>query len=96
MKSKAKISNVSFGQSSESISIKGTKLFLNPNVQTSNNGRPIKYVGLKCELSKPQKWVENTFKHHWIYYFRYMDEQGGEVGFEFDYNDLFYSISKTK
>lgn len=77
-----------------SIKIKQTTLFLTSEVQLSPSGRPIRYSGIRKCLKTPEKWVNNTFKSHWVYSFRFMDEEGGYIDFYFDYNDTFYKYEK--
>lgn len=77
-----------------SIKIKKTKLNLTPDIQTSPNGRPIRYSGLRKCLKTPEKWVNKVLKSHWIYSFRFMDEEGGYIDFYFDYENIFYKYEK--
>ena len=71
------------------ISLNKIKLNLNFETQTSPSGRPIRLSGISKNLQVPEKWINNTIKHHWIYTFRYLDKEDGFVSFEFDYNDKF-------
>ena len=57
--------------------------------QISPNGRPIRLSAISKNLKVPQKYINGSYKYHWIYTFIYLDEQGGLVSFEFDYNDKF-------
>lgn len=84
----------------ETITIKKTVLNLNFEIQTSPQGRPIRYSGIKRNGQKAQQWVENAetkkseLKSHWIYSFRFMDEVGGFIDFEFDCYDNFVGVVK--
>ena len=72
------------------ISLNKIKLNLDiSEIQISPNGRPIRLSGISKNLQVPEKWINNTIKWHWIYTFRYLDEQDGFVSFEFDYLDNF-------
>lgn len=72
------------------ISLNKIKLNLDiSEIQTSPNGRPIRLSAISKNLKVPEKWINKTIKHHWIYTFIYLDEQGGLVSFEYDYNDNF-------
>lgn len=64
-------------------------LNLNFETQTSPNGRPIRLSAISKNLQVPQKYINGSYKYHWIYTFIYLDEQGGLVSFEYDYNDKF-------
>ena len=67
-------------------------LFLHFETQIYNN-RPIRLSGTAKNLKVPPKWIDingkPTLKYHWIYTFRYMDEQDGFFSFEYDFNDKF-------
>ncbi len=65
------------------------KLNLDFNPQTSPSGRLIRLSGIGKNLQVPEKYINKGYKNHWIYTFRYLDEQDGFVSFEFDYNDKF-------
>ena len=65
------------------------KLNLNFETQISPNGRPIRLSAISKNLQVPQKYINGSYKYHWIYTFIYLDEQGGLVSFEYDYNDNF-------
>lgn len=64
-------------------------LNLNFETQTSPSGRPIRLSAISKNLQVPVKWIDKVLKYHWIYTFIYLDEQGGLVSFEYDYNDKF-------
>ena len=76
------------------LNIKGVKLGLNFETQTSPNGRPIRLSGIAKNAKLPEKWVNGGYKNHWIYTFRYLDAIDGFVSFEFDYNNNFVGIIK--
>jgi hypothetical protein len=65
------------------------KLNLDFNPQTSPSGRPIRLSGIGKNLQVSEKYINKGYKNHWIYTFRYLDEQDGFVSFEFDFNDKF-------
>ncbi len=65
------------------------KLNLDFEPQRSPSGRPIRLSGIAKNATLPEKFVSGKYKNHWIYTFRYLDEQDGFVSFEFDYNDKF-------
>ncbi len=71
------------------IKIKYFKLNLNFEEQMSPNGRPLRLSGIAKNATLPEKFLNGKYKNHWIYTFRYLDEQDGFVSFEFDYNEKF-------
>ena len=71
------------------ITLNKIKLNLNFEPQISPSGRPIRLSGICKNLQVPEKYINKVYKNHWIYTFRYLDEQDGFVSFEFDYNDKF-------
>ena len=71
------------------IKIKDFKLNLNFEPQISPSGRPIRLSGIAKNATLPEKYINKAYKNHWIYTFRYLDEQDGFVSFEFDYLDKF-------
>ena len=87
MKLETKTSKPTYGQHSESILIKQTQIFLNFEPQSSPNNRPFRYSGIKKNLKKPSQWVDKVECWCWIYTFIYLDDQGGDFSFEFDYNN---------
>lgn len=66
------------------ITIKGYRLNLNFDIQTSPSGRPIRHSGVRKNSQRPQEWIGGRPYSWWIYDFRYMDDQGGFVSFEFN------------
>jgi hypothetical protein len=68
---------------------KNIKLDLTFEEQTSPNGRPIRLSGIAKNLQVAEKWLDKTFKNHWIYTFKYLDAYDEFVSFEFDYNNKF-------
>ncbi len=71
------------------ISLNKIKLNLDFEPQLSPSGRPIRLSGIGKNLQVPEKYINKGYKNHWIYTFRYLDEQDGFVSFEFDYLDNF-------
>ncbi len=49
--------------------------------------RNIRLSGIAKNTKIAKKWTNGKYKNHWIYTFRYLDEQDGFVSFEFDFND---------
>jgi hypothetical protein len=77
----------------DTLNIKGFKLNLNFEPQTSKNGRPIRHSGVKMNGQVPAKWIDGMYRHHWIYSFRYLDNDE-IINFEFDYFDKFVGVVK--
>jgi len=71
------------------ITLNKLKLNLDFEPQTSPSGRLIRLSGICKNLQVPEKYIKKGYNSHWIYTFRYLDEQDGFVSFEFDYNDKF-------
>ena len=71
------------------ISLNKIKLNLNFETQISPSGRPIRLSAISKNLQVPQKYINGSYKHHWIYTFRYLDKYDDFVSFEFDYLDNF-------
>ena len=65
------------------------KLNLNFETQISPSGRPIRLSAISKNLQVPQKYINGSYKYHWIYTFRYLDKEDRFVSFEFDYLDNF-------
>ena len=78
----------------DALNIKGIKLNLNFELQLSPNGRPIRYSGISRNRQKAQQWIDGMYKSYWIYSFRFMDEVGGFISFEFDCYDRFVGVVK--
>ena len=76
------------------LTVKEIKIFLNFETQISNTGRTFRWSGMRKNLQVPEKWVNKETKNHWIYEFKYLDEQGGYFSIEIDYNDNFYKLMK--
>jgi hypothetical protein len=70
------------------------KLHLTFEQQTSPNGRPIRLSGIAKNLQLPEKFINKSFKNHWIYTFRFLDKDDEFISFEFDYNDNFTKVIK--
>lgn len=94
MKSGARTLKPTYGLPTESISIKETRIFINFDIQHSKLGRPFRLFGLKVNQSMPDRWINKVLKSHWIYEFKYLDEQGGCFDVEIDYYDNFYKLVK--
>lgn len=77
------------------LNIKGIKLGLHFETQTSPNGRPIRLSGIAKNAKLPEKYVDGSYKNHWIYTFRYLDAIDGFISFEFDYVGKFLSAVKS-
>ena len=78
------------------IQVKETKIFLNLDPQISKVGRPFRLSGVSKISTIPQKFINNSYKNHWIYLFRYLDEEDGFFEIEIDYNDKFVRLNKVK
>jgi len=70
------------------------KLHLTFDEQISPNGRPIRLSGIAKNLQVPEKYINKSFKNHWIYTFRFLDKDDEFISFEFDYNDKFTKVIK--
>jgi len=70
------------------------KLHLTFDEQISPNGRPIRLSGIAKNLQLPEKFINKSFKNHWIYTFRFLDKDDEFISFEFDYNDKFVNVIK--
>lgn len=75
------------------IKIKDFKLKLNFEPQLSKNGKEIRLSGISKNCQLPEKWLDKSFKNHWIYTFRYIGTETF-VSFEFDYYNNFVGIIK--
>jgi hypothetical protein len=60
--------------------------------QTSPNGNKFRLSGLKKNSQIPAKWLDNTWKWHWIYEFIYEDDKHFYI--EIDYNNKFLHLTK--
>lgn len=78
----------------DTLNIKGIKLNLNFEPQLSPNGRPIRLSGIAKNLKLSEKYIDGSYKNHWIYTFRYLDDIDGFVSFEFDYLGFFVGVNK--
>jgi hypothetical protein len=77
----------------QTITINGFKLNLNFEPQTSKNGRTIRYSGIRVNGQVPAKYIDGTYKQHYIYSFRYLDNDE-IINFELDYLDKFVGVVK--
>jgi hypothetical protein len=75
------------------ININGFKLNLNFEPQLSKNGKEIRLSGIAKNCQMPEKWIDKSYKNHWIYTFRYIGTETF-VSFEFDYYGFFVGIVK--
>lgn len=88
--------NVKYGAIMDAIlNIKGVKLGLHFETQTSPNGRPIRLSGIGKNAKLAEKYVDGSYKNHWIYTFRYLDAIDGFISFEFDYYGKFVGAVKS-
>jgi hypothetical protein len=71
------------------------KLHLTFDEQISPNGRPIRLSGIAKNLQVPEKFINKSFKNHWIYTFRFLDKDDEFISFEFDYNNKFVNVIKN-
>ncbi len=74
------------------LNIKGVKLGLHFDEQTSPKGRPIRLSGIAKNLKVAEKWIDGGYKNHWLYTFRYLDALDGFITFEFDYYGKFVGV----
>ena len=58
-----------------------------------DDDRPFKNIGLRKNLQLPAKYIQGEYRHHWIYLFKYLDDNSC-FEIEIDYNNRF--VSKTK
>lgn len=79
----------------QTLNIKGVKLGLHFETQTSPNGRPIRLSGISKNLKLSEKYIAGSYKNHWIYTFRYLDDIDGFISFEFDYYGKFVGVEKN-
>ena len=75
------------------IKINGFKLNLNLEPQLSKNGKEIRLSRIAKNCQMPEKWIDKSYKNHWIYTFRYIGTETF-VSFEFDYLGFFVGIYK--
>ena len=71
----------------EKLVLKSGTLKLNFEVQTTPKGRPIRWSGLRKNLQMPTKWINRLEHWHWIYTFIFLDQEGGFLEIEIDYNN---------
>lgn len=77
------------------LNIKGVKLGLHFEEQSSPQGRPIRLSGIAKNCKLPEKWTDGGYKNHWIYTFRFVDALDGFISFEFDYYGKFVGAVKS-
>ena len=78
------------------IQVKETKIFLNFETQISKLGRNFRLSGVSKISTIPQKFINNSYKNHWIYTFRYLDVDSEFFEIEIDYNNNFVRLNKVK
>lgn len=79
----------------QTLNINGFKLNINFETQLSKNGQEIRLSGIAKNCTLPEKYVDKTYKNHWIYTFRYIGTDNF-VSFEFDYYGKFVGIVNKK
>ena len=62
--------------------------------QVDSDGRPYKQQGVRKNGQVPVKWINKTEHWHWIYDFRFLDEKGGNMQIEINYNNEIIRIEK--
>lgn len=78
----------------EQIKIKNTKLNLNFENQLSPTGRIIRLSSISKLSDFKPIWDNKIEKWYWRYTYRFLDEIGGYISFDFDYNDNFVKTNK--
>ena len=71
-------------------------IFLNFETQISKLGRNFRLSGVSKISTISQKFINNSYKNHWIYTFRYLDKEDGFFEIEVDYNNNFVRLNKVK
>lgn len=73
----------------ETLTVGKTKINLNFEPQVSTLGREFRHSGIRKNGQMPDKWINGSYKSHWIYTFIYLDDKK-TFELEFDYYDKFY------
>lgn len=73
----------------ETLTVGKTKIILNFETQVSTLGREFRYSGIRKNTLQPDKYINGSYKSHWIYGFIYLDD-GSMFELEFDYYNKFY------
>jgi hypothetical protein len=73
-----------------------TYIFLNFETQISKLGRNFRLSGVSKISTIPQKYINNSYKNHWVYTFRYLDVDREFFEIEIDYNNSFVRLNKIK
>ncbi len=73
-----------------------TYIFLNFETQISKLGRNFRLSGISKISTIPQKYINNSYKNHWVYTFRYLDVHSEFFEIEIDYNNSFVRLNKVK
>ena len=60
---------------------------INFETQIGTIGRPFRLSGVRKRTDIPCKWINRIECYHWIYSFRYLDDQDGFFEIEIDYNN---------
>lgn len=72
---------------------KGNTYYINHfNNQEDAFKKVFRFSGLKKNSQIPPKWLDSTWKWHWIYEFIY--EDGKHFYIEIDYNNNFLHLTK--
>lgn len=74
---------------------KDFKLKLNFETQISPLGRPMRLSGTSKNLQKQSQWINRVEHWHWQHHFKFLDEKGGFISFEFDYFDNYVCTIKN-
>lgn len=69
------------------IKIKTAKIYLDNRIQISPLGREYRLSAIKTNLQVAPKYIDKDYRHHWIYIFKYENDEF--FAFEFDYYDKF-------
>lgn len=60
--------------------------------QEGSLGKPFRQYRLRRNGQMPEKWLQGTWKSHWIYTFTYQDDKEFEI--EIGYNNEFIRLTK--
>jgi hypothetical protein len=58
------------------------------------NNKPVRLSGIAKNATIAPKYLNNTYKYHWIYTFRYIGTDEF-ISFEFDFYDKFVGVVKN-
>lgn len=63
------------------------------DIQEGKLGKPFRLSRVSINTDKPSKWLKRVEKHHWLYLFKYIEEDKFfEV--ETDYNGKIIKVNK--